>query len=233
MSGSRCIRDPAILRRDVRSRLRTARALRRAGVQHDIHRMSRCRTRGASHPPRIRQPKDPARGPLRWRRGRDSVTYRDPGAPAPGHRRALRIPHASQAVGSLLWRHKQRSPLSGLLLSCGGEGGIRTPGTVNRTTDFESAAFDHSATSPGGGILAEALLPPDGCATPGANDRVAADASSTRTRIAATQARIARTSAPACSSAARMRFANSSAPDRKSTRLNSSHSSVSRMPSSA
>ena len=30
----------------------------------------------------------------------------------------------------------------------GGEGGIRTLGTRERTTDFESAAFDHSATSP-------------------------------------------------------------------------------------
>ena len=30
----------------------------------------------------------------------------------------------------------------------GGEGGIRTPGTRERTIDFESTAFDHSATSP-------------------------------------------------------------------------------------
>ena len=30
----------------------------------------------------------------------------------------------------------------------GGEGGIRTPGTLAGTTDFESAAIDHSATSP-------------------------------------------------------------------------------------
>ena len=30
----------------------------------------------------------------------------------------------------------------------GGEGGIRTHGTETRTTDFESVAFDHSATSP-------------------------------------------------------------------------------------
>ena len=33
----------------------------------------------------------------------------------------------------------------------GGEGGIRTHGTENRTTDFESVAFDHSATSPQNG----------------------------------------------------------------------------------
>ena len=31
---------------------------------------------------------------------------------------------------------------------CGGEGGIRTPGTCKRTIDFESTALDHSATSP-------------------------------------------------------------------------------------
>ena len=35
-----------------------------------------------------------------------------------------------------------------VLLECGGEGGIRTPGTRKRTIDFESTALDHSATSP-------------------------------------------------------------------------------------
>ena len=30
----------------------------------------------------------------------------------------------------------------------GGEGGIRTPGACEGSTDFKSAAFDHSATSP-------------------------------------------------------------------------------------
>jgi hypothetical protein len=30
-----------------------------------------------------------------------------------------------------------------------GEGGIRTPGKFDPSTDFESAAFNHSATSPG------------------------------------------------------------------------------------
>ena len=34
-----------------------------------------------------------------------------------------------------------------------GEGGIRTHGTVTRTLDFESSAFDHSATSPTGPFL--------------------------------------------------------------------------------
>ena len=32
----------------------------------------------------------------------------------------------------------------------GGEGGIRTPGTLSSTTDFESVTFGHSATSPKG-----------------------------------------------------------------------------------
>ncbi len=31
----------------------------------------------------------------------------------------------------------------------GGEGGIRTPDTLSGIHDFESCAFDHSATSPG------------------------------------------------------------------------------------
>ena len=35
----------------------------------------------------------------------------------------------------------------------GGEGGIRTHGTLSRTTDFKSVAFDHSATSPHGLFL--------------------------------------------------------------------------------
>ena len=30
----------------------------------------------------------------------------------------------------------------------GGEGGIRTPGTLARTSHFECDAIDHSATSP-------------------------------------------------------------------------------------
>ncbi len=42
------------------------------------------------------------------------------------------------------------------LLKIGGEGGIRTPGTRKRTTDFESAAFDHSATSP---VLLNQIVP--------------------------------------------------------------------------
>lgn len=33
-------------------------------------------------------------------------------------------------------------------LIIGGEKGIRTLGTENRTPDFESGAFDHSAISP-------------------------------------------------------------------------------------
>jgi hypothetical protein len=35
-----------------------------------------------------------------------------------------------------------------LHLKNGGEGGIRTPGTVARTSHFECDAIDHSATSP-------------------------------------------------------------------------------------
>ena len=35
-------------------------------------------------------------------------------------------------------------------LIVGGEGGIRTHGTVTRTTVFETVPFDHSGTSPEG-----------------------------------------------------------------------------------
>jgi hypothetical protein len=39
--------------------------------------------------------------------------------------------------------------MDGVKLIFGGEGGIRTHGSVNATPDFESGTFDHSATSPG------------------------------------------------------------------------------------
>jgi hypothetical protein len=35
-----------------------------------------------------------------------------------------------------------------ILVNIGGRGGIRTHGTVTRTSDFESDAFNHSATLP-------------------------------------------------------------------------------------
>jgi hypothetical protein len=35
----------------------------------------------------------------------------------------------------------------------GGEGGIRTPDTVTRMPHFECGAFNHSATSPGAGLI--------------------------------------------------------------------------------
>ena len=38
-----------------------------------------------------------------------------------------------------------------LLQVVGGEGGIRTHGSIATTPDFESGTFDHSATSPGVG----------------------------------------------------------------------------------
>ena len=44
-------------------------------------------------------------------------------------------------------RHKKARLIPGFFVS-GGEAGIRTLGTVARTTDFESVPFDHSGTSP-------------------------------------------------------------------------------------
>ena len=42
---------------------------------------------------------------------------------------------------------KQKAPKGAFDFS-GGEGGIRTHGTGDRTPDFESGPFDHSGTSP-------------------------------------------------------------------------------------
>ena len=53
-----------------------------------------------------------------------------------GHNRTARIPHKP--------RHMRCA-----ILNChGGEGEIRTHGNLAATPDFESGAFDHSATSP-------------------------------------------------------------------------------------
>ncbi len=41
-----------------------------------------------------------------------------------------------------------KAPTSGAFVFIGGEGGIRTHGTRERTTDFESVPFGHSGTSP-------------------------------------------------------------------------------------
>ena len=46
------------------------------------------------------------------------------------------------------------------LQEAGGEGGIRTPGTLARTPHFECGAIDHSATSPG--ATAGLKRPPQG-----------------------------------------------------------------------
>ena len=48
----------------------------------------------------------------------------------------------------LLWL---RHPIENKHVKDGGRGGIRTHGTVARTPDFESGAFNHSATLPGAG----------------------------------------------------------------------------------
>src|SRR5581483_1502804 len=58
----------------------------------------------------------------------------------------------------------------------GGEGGIRTPGTVARTHDFQSCTFDHSVTSPGARTAAAVRLTPwdegvEGKANPAAGQR--------------------------------------------------------------
>jgi hypothetical protein len=46
------------------------------------------------------------------------------------------------------FQQPRKTPRKGALFVAGGEGGIRTHGTVTRTPDFESGPFDHSGTSP-------------------------------------------------------------------------------------
>ena len=43
-------------------------------------------------------------------------------------------------------------------MKSGGEGGIRTHGTGDRTLDFESSTFDHSVTSPSGVFYGKAKI---------------------------------------------------------------------------
>ena len=88
---------------------------------------------------------------VEWRRGRD-------GSSPPGELRRQGVlrgwwPRRRRAnpwgFESFIWLAMNRDSLRESLVH-GGEGGIRTPVTVTRKADFESAAFDHSATSPRG-----------------------------------------------------------------------------------
>lgn len=49
--------------------------------------------------------------------------------------------------------HPLSNPILTICFANGGEGGIRTPGRVATTIDFESITFGHSATSPGFKLL--------------------------------------------------------------------------------
>ena len=62
-------------------------------------------------------------------------------APTPSH-------NARGRVVCLTHHQRKKPPCGGFFLLLGGEGGIRTHGTLARTPDFESGTFDHSATSP-------------------------------------------------------------------------------------
>ena len=76
---------------------------------------------------------------------------RAPRGPSPLLRRSVELPsrgfsnpRPTLALSQLL----MVKPREAHRAKRGGEGGIRTPGTVTRTTDFESVPFDHSGTSP-------------------------------------------------------------------------------------
>ena len=89
----------------------------------------------------------------RWRAGRPRPGGADQarlqGAHRPGAVAHLRLA-AAHEPRRRLGRHEggERIRRGRRAAVDGGERGIRTPGTVNRTTDFESAAIDHSAISP-------------------------------------------------------------------------------------
>jgi hypothetical protein len=84
----------------------------------------------------------------KWRRGRDSTSplRGDPTPMVAGQGRGLPLanPFESHLIYSSLY---------------GGEGGIRTLGTVARTLLFESSAFNHSATSPRQNVRLRLVLP--------------------------------------------------------------------------
>ena len=81
-----------------------------------------------------------------WRRGWDSPTFRGP--PSRKHARVFESDtQGPQGLAPLPHKNK-KGPVRGPFYFLGGEGGIRTHGTVTRTPDFESGTFDHSATSP-------------------------------------------------------------------------------------
>lgn len=63
-------------------------------------------------------------------------------------RTAFRQPNGGSSGGTAKPKNN-KAPIYGALRSnSGGESGIRTLGTVARTTDFESVPFDHSGNSP-------------------------------------------------------------------------------------
>ncbi len=70
--------------------------------------------------------------------------------PACGCPNSLRANSSSQVGSYPASPSETRNAPDGAFLVSGGEGGIRTLGTLARTPDFESGTFDHSATSPVG-----------------------------------------------------------------------------------
>ncbi len=60
----------------------------------------------------------------------------------------MKLPFAPHLHGRDKAQDSRLSPLKLNLLESGGEGEIRTHGTRKGSTVFETAAFDHSATSP-------------------------------------------------------------------------------------
>jgi hypothetical protein len=78
---------------------------------------------------------------------------RDGGQLGGGHRRTKGWPSKLVGTGSILCAARGRNETMN-----GGEGGIRTLDRLAPITVFETAAFDHSATSPRGAEIAGCVL---------------------------------------------------------------------------
>ena len=109
-----------------------------------------------------------------------SVVYEDPAAGRETLRRLGALPfeaavfgHGDPIVGGAAARFREvfggekKRPAEAGSAGRGGEGGIRTHGTREGTTVFETAPFDHSGTSPGGAQT----TPPRGRARGGPDEK--------------------------------------------------------------
>ena len=99
---------------------------------------------------RLQQPRFHQPGPFLWaiptREFGGALTR--PTRSGGEHRRTSLGEIANQAGEAAGDRLQKIAKIAAISMRSGGEGGIRTHGTVTRTTVFETVPFDHSGTSP-------------------------------------------------------------------------------------